>query len=404
MRRVDAIKRRTFEILEDAQPGDRLNIVIDSVLIALIVGNVAAAVIETVEPIFLAYSRWFNAFEYFSVAVFTIEFLLRIWVADMHMPLARLKPWVARMRFAAEPSAIVDLLAILPFYLALFGIGGDLRILRIFRLVRFLKLARYSPGLRSLAAALAEESRAIFGALLVMAGLAITAATLMYIFEHRVQPDKLGSIPQALWWALATLTTVGYGDVVPVTVAGKLIGGFFMILGLMMFALPVGIVATAFAREIHSREFVVTWSMVARVPMFSNLTATEIAAVMKLLHSRKVDRGAVIVHAGDPAHSMYFIMTGSVIVQLADKEVVLEEGSFFGEIALLRKAKRSATVVARETTALLELDAISLESLMHSNPEIGRQIKAVARERLGQERITPKGDIVSEEIEPDGTG
>ena len=404
MRRVDAIKRRTFEILEDAQPGDRLNIVIDSVLIALIVGNVAAAVIETVEPIFLAYSRWFNAFEYFSVAVFTIEFLLRIWVADMHMPLARLKPWVARMRFAAEPSAIVDLLAILPFYLALFGIGGDLRILRIFRLVRFLKLARYSPGLRSLAAALAEESRAIFGALLVMAGLAITAATLMYIFEHRVQPDKLGSIPQALWWALATLTTVGYGDVVPVTVAGKLIGGFFMILGLMMFALPVGIVATAFAREIHSREFVVTWSMVARVPMFSNLTATEIAAVMKLLHSRKVDRRAVIVHAGDPAHSMYFIMTGSVIVQLADKEVVLEEGSFFGEIALLRKAKRSATVVARETTALLELDAISLESLMHSNPEIGRQIKAVARERLGQERITPKGDIVSEEIEPDGIG
>ena len=404
MRGLRAIKRRTFEILEDAQPGDRLNIVIDSVLIALIVGNVAAAVIETVEPIFLAYSRWFNAFEYFSVAVFTIEFLLRIWVADMHMPLARLKPWVARMRFAAEPSAIVDLLAILPFYLALFGIGGDLRILRIFRLVRFLKLARYSPGLRSLAAALAEESRAIFGALLVMAGLAITAATLMYIFEHRVQPDKLGSIPQALWWALATLTTVGYGDVVPVTVAGKLIGGFFMILGLMMFALPVGIVATAFAREIHSREFVVTWSMVARVPMFSNLTATEIAAVMKLLHSRKVDRGAVIVHAGDPAHSMYFIMTGSVIVQLADKEVVLEEGSFFGEIALLRKAKRSATVVARETTALLELDAISLESLMHSNPEIGRQIKAVARERLGQERITPKGDIVSEEIEPDGTG
>ena len=404
MRRVDAIKRRTFEILEDAQPGDRLNIVIDSVLIALIVGNVAAAVIETVEPIFLAYSRWFNAFEYFSVAVFTIEFLLRIWVADMHMPLARLKPWVARMRFAAEPSAIVDLLAILPFYLALFGIGGDLRILRIFRLIRFLKLARYSPGLRSLTAALAEESRAIFGALLVMAGLAITAATLMYIFEHRVQPDKLGSIPQALWWALATLTTVGYGDVVPVTVAGKLIGGFFMILGLMMFALPVGIVATAFAREIHSREFVVTWSMVARVPMFSNLTATEIAAVMKLLHSRKVDRGAVIVHAGDPAHSMYFIMTGSVIVQLADKEVVLEEGSFFGEIALLRKAKRSATVVARETTALLELDAISLESLMHSNPEIGRQIKAVARERLGQERITPKGDIVSEEIEPDGIG
>ncbi|MCB2080351.1 MAG: ion transporter [Novosphingobium sp.] len=391
-------KRRLFEILEDSPPGDRLSVVADGCLVVLIIANVAAAVIETVASVRAAYGPLFDAFEYFSVAVFTVEYLLRLWVADLHAPLATLGPVRARLRFAMQPSAIIDFLAIAPFYLALFGIGADLRILRMFRLVRFLKLVRYSSGLRSLLAAIAEESRALLGALVVMTGLALTAASLLYLLEHEVQPDGFGSIPQALWWAMATLTTVGYGDVVPVTAAGKLVGGMVMLLGLMMFALPVGIVATAFAREMHKREFVVTWSMVARVPMFAELSANEIASVMKLLHSRKVERGAVIANRGDAAHSMYFIMSGSVAVQLPDREVILEEGAFFGEIALLRKSKRSATVIARETTALLELEATALERLIHTKPDLGHQIRAVAAERLGHERVTPKGDIVEDEI------
>ena len=286
------IKRRLFEIFEDAPPGDALSLVVGWYLVVLIIANVAAAVVETVGSVRDTYAHLFDAFEYFSVAVFTLEYLMRLWVADLHAPLSSLGPLRARLRFAAQPSAIIDLLAIAPFYLALFGIGADLRVLRMFRLVRFLKLARYSSGLRSLLAAMAEESRALLGAFVVMTGVALTAATLLYLLEHQVHPDGFGSIPQALWWAIATLTTVGYGDVVPVTPVGKLVGSMVMLLGLMMFALPVGIVATAFAREMHKREFVVTWSMLARVPMFAELSANEIATVMKLLFRLGADPNA----------------------------------------------------------------------------------------------------------------
>ncbi len=107
------------------------------------------------------------------------------------------------------------------------------------------------------------------------------AATLMYLAERHVQPDKLGTIPDAMWWAIVTLGTIGYGDVVPVTAVGKMIAGFTIFLGLIMVALPVGIIASAFADEVHRRDFVVTWAMVARVPLFSGLDATEIADIMR---------------------------------------------------------------------------------------------------------------------------
>ena len=157
----------------------------------------------------------------------------------------------------------------------------------------------------------------------------------MHVAEADAQPDKFGTIPEAMWWAIVTLGTVGYGDVVPVTPFGKIVASFTIIGGLMMVALPVGIIATAFAREIHRRDFVVTWSMVARVPLFAELSAAEIAHIMPLLRAQIVGPGANIVRRGEPAHSMYFIAAGEVEIELPDERVRLGGGQFFGEIAVL---------------------------------------------------------------------
>ena len=188
---------------------------------------------------------------------------------------------------------IIDLLAILPWYVYLF-VPFDLRalrVLRLFRLFRLLKLLRYSPALQTLKRVVAHEYRALLGALLLMMMLMLFSAAIIYFLERGAQPDKFGSIPAAAWWALATLTTVGYGDIVPITPLGKVFGGIVMLLGLGMFALPIAILATGFSQESARHEFVVTWSMVARVPLFSTLDAAEVAEVTKLLYTRLVPAG-----------------------------------------------------------------------------------------------------------------
>ena len=166
-----------------------------------------------------------------------------------------------------------------------------------------------------------------------------------------------------------------------------------------MMALPVGIIATAFADEIHRRDFVVTWGMVARVPLFSGLDAAEIADIMRLLRAQPVEPGGVIVRRGDPAHSMYFIAAGEVEIELADKRVRLDVGHFFGEIAVLRHARRSANVTAITRTNLLVLDAHDFHVLMERDPRLAQRVHEVVRARLGRELITPRGDLVTEEID-----
>ena len=223
----------------------------------------------------------------------------------------------------------------------------------------------------------------------------------MYLAERHVQPEKLGTIPDALWWAIVTLSTIGYGDVVPVTALGKLIAVASVFLGMIMIALPVGIIATAFAEQIHRREFIVTWGMIARVPLFAELDAGEIADIMQLLRAHRAEAGQVIVRAGEPAHSMYFIADGVVEIAIKGQKEPLRlgVGQFFGEVAVLRRSRRSATATALTATSLLLLDAQDLHALMQRDPRIAARIKDVAEKRVGREQISPKGDIVTEEIE-----
>lgn len=391
-------RRAAFEIIEEGPSDHILPTLVDLFLVTLIAVNVVAVCLETVPSIYDRYKTLFIVIEIVSVAIFTVEYAIRLWVAPEHMPYSGMKPNAARLRYALTPYAIIDLLAIMPFYLT-FLMPWDLRLLRIFRLVRFFKLARYSTGLRSLSRAVRSEWRALTACLIIMAGLILVAGALMYAAEHTAQPDVFGSIPQGLWWAVVTLTTVGYGDVVPVTVGGKMLGGVVMLFGLAMFALPIGIVATAFAQEVHRREFVVTWSMVARVPLFSNLDASEIADIMTLLKAQTVPPGGTISRRGEPAEAMYFIASGEVELTLKGETLRLGAGDFFGEVAVLRKSRRSATVTAVTRVNLLTLSADDFRTLMDRRPDIADSIKTIAAERVGKERVMRGGDLISEELE-----
>jgi voltage-gated potassium channel len=304
----------------------------------------------------------------------------------------------ARLKYALSPAGVIDLIAVLPFWFALV-LPADLRFVLVFRMVRFFKIARYSPAMRSLLDVLYRERRALFGCLIITLGVSLVAAALMHLAEGKVQPDKLGTIPDALWWSIVTVGTIGYGDVVPVTALGKLIATGTIFLGLIMMALPVGIIATAFADQIHRRDFIVTWGMIARVPLFAELDAAAISDIMELLRAQVVEAGEVIVRVGDPAHSMYFIAAGEVEVALKKETLRLGVGHFFGEVAVLRRARRSATATALTRTNLLVLSAQDLHALMQRDPRIAARIKDVVEKRVGRELVSPKGDIVTEEIE-----
>ncbi len=393
-----AVRHRIYEVIEQQAAGDLASHVVRRLIVSLILVNLVAVACESVPDLAFRYGPLLDTVELISLAVFSLEYCLRVWTAVEHAPYRHLRPRHARLKFATSAWGIIDLLAVLPFWLALFA-PADLRIVLVFRIVRFLKLARYSPGMRSLLDVLYAERRALFGCLVILIGATFVAASIMYVVERHAQPDKFGPIPDAMWWAIVTLGTIGYGDVVPVTLLGRLVATATIFTGLIMVALPVGIVATAFADEIHRRDFVVTWGMVARVPLFAELNAVNIAEIMRLLRAQRAAAGEIIARRGEPAHSMYFISAGEVEIQLNAKAVRLGAGHFFGEIAALRKARRSATITAVTSASLLVLEACDLHALMEREPSVAAHIRSVVRTRLGRENIEPKGDLLSEEIE-----
>jgi voltage-gated potassium channel len=397
--RLRELRKRVYQVLEQGPVGDRLSRAVDRFLVMLIVVNLLAVALESMPQYQTRYAALFALIEYFSLVVFTVEYGLRLWCAVEHGPHQHLAARHARMKYALGTAGIIDLIAVLPFWFTVF-LPGDLRFVLVFRMVRFFKIARYSPAMRSLLDVLYTERRALFGCVVIAIGSSVVAASLMHLAEGKVQPDKLGTIPDALWWAIVTIGTIGYGDVVPVTALGKLIATGTIFAGLVMVALPVGIIANAFAEQIHRRDFIVTWGMISRVPLFAELDAAEISDIMGLLRAQVAEPGEVIVRKGDAAHSMYFIAAGEVEIVLRGKKepIRLGVGQFFGEIAVLRRSRRSATVIALARTNLLVLDAHDLHALMQRDLRIATRIKDVVDKRVGSEVISAKGDIVSEEI------
>ena len=395
---LEKLRGRLYVILEAGRTSDWPSQAFDFFMVSLILANAAAFALETVDSLAAAYGPVFEIFNVVSIVIFTLEYLGRLWVCVEHSSHEKLPPWRIRLQFLRTWPMLIDLAVILPFWLGLL-VPLDLRILRIFRLVRFLKLGRYSPALSSLARVLHNERHAITGALIIMGGLLLLSATVMYELEKDVQPEAFGSVPAAMWWALATLTTVGYGDVVPMTVLGKVAGGMVMIFGLGMFALPIAIVSAGFAQEIHRREFVVTWGMVARVPLFSKFDALTIARLAEHLNARVVDAGTVIARKGEEADAMYFLLSGEVQLDFPDGPIVLEDGAFFGEMALLYQRRRAATITAVTRCTLLTLQADDFARFMRRHPDVRNTVAQVAEHRLAELRRRSEAEAERQEAE-----
>ena len=253
-RRGKGLRRRTHEVLELAQNGDDLSRFVDFLLITLILLNVLAVLFESVESVRMRYEAHFLTFELISVVVFSVEYFCRLWTSVEHPRFRKAgSPWRIRARFAISPLAIIDLLAVLPFYLTAVGLLGglDMRFLRSLRLVRLFKLTRYSQAMTLLLDVLRENARNFAAALGVLLIVMVLAASGIYLFERDAQPEDFGSIPAAMWWAFATLTTVGYGDVTPVTHAGKVFGAMMTVVSIGMVALPAGILASSFSERLR---------------------------------------------------------------------------------------------------------------------------------------------------------
>jgi voltage-gated potassium channel len=249
---MSAPRRRAYEILEGAI-GDPTARRINQFLIGLIIANVAVIVVASVASMGARYRFWFHLFEWFSVLLFTLEYGLRAWAAVERADGRYRAPVRGRLRYLLTPLALIDLIAILPFYLS-FMLPVDLRFMRIFRLFLIFKLTRYHASMNLLTRVLRQEAGPIAAALFVLSMLLLVAASLAFIAEHEAQPEKFASIPDAMWWAIVTMTTVGYGDVVPVTPAGKVIGGVIAVIGLGMVALPAGLLASGFSDQLHQRR------------------------------------------------------------------------------------------------------------------------------------------------------
>jgi voltage-gated potassium channel len=340
------------------------------------IGVVLAA---TVEDWRAAHARLIAGVFYLISAFFVTEYLARLIAAPADPDRAHLSLAAARRDYVGSLGGIFDLAAALPGLLCLVLAMPDAV---LFGVVWVFKLVRHTPGLARLQRVVGRARQSLFSVLLGFAVVLLSSASLEYLLEHRAEPDKFGSIPAALWWAIETGTTTGYGDSVPGTALGRVLAGAVMVSGILVLALSAGILATGFADEMRRFAFLRTWNLVAKVPFFQRVGAAVIADVAWLLRPSNFPTGAAVVRRGERGDCMYFIATGAVEIRLPDEPLRLGEGDFFGEIALLTGAPRTATVVAVEPCTLLRLDIVEFRELMGRRPDLARVILEAAGRRL----------------------
>ncbi|CAN5656488.1 cyclic nucleotide-gated ion channel [soil metagenome] len=326
-----------------------------------------------------------------SVAiVFTAEFGVRLCSAPESPRFAGLSDGMARLRWAVSANGVICLLAALPLFVITLGaMHADNENAPVFCILWVLGLTTHAPAMGTLARVISNERATLTSVVVIFVMVLIIAATGAHIMERGDQPKAFGNIPAALWWAVVTLTTTGYGDVVPQTVGGKMIGSVVMVSGILVLALMTGILATGFAEEERRREYLRVWDQVTKVPMFTELGTVTLSEIVGKLRVRNYPPRIVVVRRDEPGDSMFFISEGEVEVRLPRGGIALGQGAFFGEMALLDRLPRSATVVTIAPTTLLVLYASDFYEIASNIPSLVEAVEREARRR----RAENQGDV-----------
>jgi voltage-gated potassium channel len=313
------------------------------------------------------------------------EYVARLWTAPESNRFAALSDSMARLRWALSSNGLIGLLAAVPIFAITIGsIQANHEAGPIFCLFWILKLGVHAPAMNTLARVVSNERATLTSVVIIFIMILITAATISHMLERTAQPAVFGNIPQALWWAVVTLTTTGYGDVVPQTVGGRMIGSVVMVSGILVLALMTGILATGFAEEERRREYLRVWDQVTRVPMFAELGTVTLSEIVSKLRVRHYPPRIVVVRRDEPGDSMFFISEGEVEVRLPRGVVTLGQGGFFGEMALLDRLPRSATVVTSQPTTLLVLYASDFYEVAANIPSLVEAVEHEARRRRAE--------------------
>ena len=338
--------------------------------VAVAVG-VVMMVLLTVDPAYEAAHHWVDAVLWACLAFFMFEWVVRLRQAIL----------ADRWRsYATSGRGLVDAVGAVGVPLAMM-LGVNSKTAWLLGVFWVLKVIPGIPGLRQLRRVLVLESGPLLSVLMIFLMVLFLASVAVHFLERDVQPVAFGSVPAALWWAVATLTTVGYGDVVPITPLGRLVAAFVMICGLGVFGLWTGILATGFAAETRRDNFLKTWESVSKVPFFAALGPAAIADVTQMLRTMDLPARTMIIRKGKTGDCMYFIADGEVEVDLPGKKVRLGEGAFFGEMALLGNNVRSASITTTRVSKLLVLDLVDFRMLMARHPDLAQTIDAEAKRR-----------------------
>ena len=341
-----------------------------------VTAGIATMVLLTVAPAYESAHHWVDAVLWACWAYFAFE-----WVVRLRHAVVTQRVWA----YVLSTRGLVDVAAVAAVPVAMIC-GVDPKTAWLLAVLWVLKVVPGIPGLRQLRRVLVQESGPLLSVLVILLMVLFLASVAEYFLERDVQPATFGSVPAALWWAIATLTTVGYGDVVPITPLGRLVAAFVMICGLGVFGLWTGILATGFAAETRRDNFLKTWESVSKVPFFAALGPSAIADVTHMLRTMDLPPRTMIIRKGQTGDCMYFIASGEVEVDLPGKKVRLGDGAFFGEMALLGNNLRSANITTTRLSKLLVLDLVDFRLLMARHPDLAETIDAEAKRRAQENK------------------